>query len=157
MLRRLLSFEGRAGRQEWWTICTLVGLAKLMALFALVPFVTPVDIDGGASWRSGTLLLRSTLELLFLWPLLAINLRRAHDRNLSGVIEAAAVVLLGAIMLVPLDLSWPGAPSSETVLLLRAVVIGGAGVTLSLQALLPGTAGDNRYGPPARPLPQPAT
>ena len=66
-------------------------------------------------------LAEKTANLLVIWPLLAISAKRWHDRDLSG--------WLALVLLVP--------------------VIGQL-VALLFNGFLPGTPGDNRFGPAAR-------
>ncbi|PCD04819.1 DUF805 domain-containing protein [Sphingomonas spermidinifaciens] len=124
-LRRYTDFKGRSRRKEYWMFLlgiTIVGVG-LVLLGAILT---------GGFGRSGE---RSPLALLglapfglfylaMLLPSIAVQVRRLHDRNLSGWL------LLGVYLL-----SW--VPVLGFLLSVGFLVI----------TCLPGTPGPNRYGP----------
>jgi uncharacterized membrane protein YhaH (DUF805 family) len=111
---------GRSGRAEYWAL-----IALLLALSFALSFVRPPPIAniGGAA------------VLAFL------QVRRLHDMGRTGwwalAASVAPVVLMLAIM-EPLGLETAFLAASA--LMLALIVLIGA---------LPGTAGPNRFGPPA--------
>jgi uncharacterized membrane protein YhaH (DUF805 family) len=68
-----LSFKGRVSRRTWWLfgVVALIGLDVLgIALLRIAGF-TPVVAE-------------TTINLLLLWPALAVSVKRWHDRNKAG-------------------------------------------------------------------------
>lgn len=103
-----LSFDGRIGRKTWWLfgVLALLGLSTLgMALLRIAGLGAPSA--------------EVIMNVLLLWPAVAVSAKRWHDRG-----KSAWWVL---IWLIPF-IGW-----------LWVVVENG---------FLPGTAGDNAYGPP---------
>lgn len=100
------SFKGRVGRRTWW----LYGVLALIGLGILG--VALLRIAGLASTTA-----ENAINVLLLWPALAVSVKRWHDRNKSGW-----WVLVNLIPLV----GW-----------LWALVENG---------FLPGTPGHNRFG-----------
>jgi uncharacterized membrane protein YhaH (DUF805 family) len=100
----LFSFEGRVGRQQYWLMCLLS-----------VPFVI------GASWVNGGSP-TGTPGVFFLlpivWPSIAVQIKRWHDRGKSGW--------------------W---------ILINFIPVVGDIWSLVENGFLVGTAGDNRFGP----------
>jgi uncharacterized membrane protein YhaH (DUF805 family) len=67
------SFKGRIARRIWW----LYGVAALLGLYVLG--VALLRIGGMPPNPANTL-----MNLLLLWPALAVSVKRWHDRNKSG-------------------------------------------------------------------------
>lgn len=106
--RMLASSQGRISRMRFW----LWGVGAMLGLAVVLNGLLAV-----ARVRAGTA--EHLVNLLLLWPMLAISIKRLHDRGRRGL-----WVLLG---LVP--------------------VAGWLWLILS-NGLLRGDAGANRYGPP---------
>ena len=104
----LFRFDGRIGRRTWW----LWGVA---AMFGLVIYFTVTLRVAGASPNVAD----GLINLLLVWPALALSVKRWHDRG-----KSAWWVL---VMLIPV-IGW-----------LWTVIECG---------LLKGTPGANRFGPP---------
>lgn len=102
----LFSFEGRVNRKPFW----LFNLA-VFALFVMVNLV----VDGKINFKENTA--SRVFTLLAVWPVLAAQAKRWHDRNKSGW--------------------W---------LLINIVPLIGAIWTLFELGLLEGTQGENRFG-----------
>jgi uncharacterized membrane protein YhaH (DUF805 family) len=130
----LFSFEGRLRRRDFW-LCN-IGLWFIGGILGMVsgPFFFPrfrmfgshtfAGYDFGYGWTYGWPMmfgfwpLYSIIGLLFLWPWLAIRVKRCHDRDQS------AVWLL--VLLIPVvNFFW----------------------WLINLGLLDGTPGPNQYGP----------
>lgn len=156
MIHRLLSPNGRAGREEWWTVTVLVGLAKLCIMFAATPLAALTGDVGSSAWQWCIWILLAALDLMLLWPLIALNLRRAHDRDAGGEFEVAILFAAVVASLAVDNTPWDEERLGWVANLLRALVYGGPIVLALNQGLVPGRAGDNRYGPPAKALPRPA-
>jgi uncharacterized membrane protein YhaH (DUF805 family) len=105
--RLFFGFEGRVSRRQFW----LYGVAALLGLAVLGHALL-----GIARVRAGTADL--VVNLLLLWPALAVSVKRWHDRDKSGL-----WVLLNLLPVI----GW-----------LWALVDNG---------FLRGTAGPNRFGP----------
>lgn len=79
------SFEGRARRAEYWGTVTLVFLVTMfLALPAVVvPIcINPTCIKASSYWRYG--ILGAGLGILVALICLPVNVRRLHDRGMSG-------------------------------------------------------------------------
>jgi len=105
----LLSLDGRVPRLTWWLFWIASTLAATGAI--VVDFMI-----GTFDMESGIGVVYSIVALLLLWPWIAVNVKRLHDRNRSGWF------LL--LLLVPLVNIW---------------------ILIEL-AFLGGTAGSNRFG-----------
>jgi uncharacterized membrane protein YhaH (DUF805 family) len=127
IMQMLFSFEGRMRRRDFW-LCAL-GLAVLQwvvwsiaaAMFFPAVAVNVSPSGNVAVWTSwmgaiaGPMLL---INCIFLWPRLAIGVKRCHDRNKTGFwLLLALIPILGWIWLL-VDLGF-----------------------------LDGTPGPNKYGP----------
>lgn len=106
--RLLFSLQGRIGRRSWW-------LWGVLALIGFVIYATVLLRVLGLGARTTDVV----VNLLVLWPAIAVSVKRWHDRDKSGW-----WVLVSLIPLV----GW-----------LWALVENG---------LLRGTPGPNRYGDP---------
>lgn len=154
----LFGFEGRIRRRDWW----LWGLALGFAYFAL--FALGGGLLFGSAWSSS--LLGGSVEpgswpmTLFgvvsyaplLWVQAALATKRAHDRNMSGLIPAGLTVLSGLVSFAPeiaeLTLS-SGLTTQQFDTLYTAVNLGTGAVNLYLMIILgfmDGTRGPNRFG-----------
>jgi len=105
----LFSFRGRISRQPYW-LFTLVLVVVVVATL-VVADVYRIDRDSRDTYLDA-------LVLASLWPILAVQVKRWHDRNKSG---------------------W-------WVLINLIPVIGGVW-SLVENGFLKGTGGPNRYGP----------
>lgn len=153
MIRRVLSPTGRAGPDEWWTVTILAGIAKICLLFAAAPLLSGDAPDH--QWRIWSVL--AVLDLTLFWPLVAVNVRRAHDREKNGLIEGGLVLVALLAGLAVEQTPWSEEAMGVFTPFLRGLVYGPWAVLLVLQGLRPGVEGDNRYGPPAKPLAGPAS
>jgi uncharacterized membrane protein YhaH (DUF805 family) len=107
----LFSFEGRIHRSTYW-------LKYMVPLFFVMIASFLLDIILGTSFQPGGLgLIYLLMALLSIYPSIAVNVKRCHDRGRSGWF-----ILL---MLVPLLNIWPA---------------------IELY-FLRGTVGPNQYGP----------
>lgn len=102
----LLQFDGRINRAKFWLGIVVIWLAEA---------ITFVVLGGILGYRSPIVFL---IWLFFIWPALAIAIKRWHDRDKSGW-----WILIG---LIP--------------------IIGPIWVLIET-GLLPGTDGPNQYGP----------
>lgn len=153
MIRRVLSLNGRASPDEWWAVTIVAGLAKTCLLFAVVPLLSADS--AGWQWRMWSVL--AVIDLALFWPLVAVNVRRAHDRGKTGLLEGGLVLVALLAGLAVDQTPWSEEAMGVVATLLRGLVYGPWVVLLCLQGLTPGVEGDNRYGPLARPLAGPAS
>lgn len=73
-LRQLLfSFDGRIGRRTWWLwgVAAMLGLALYATVLLRVAGVSATSTD-------------TVVNLLLLWPAVALSVKRWHDRGKSG-------------------------------------------------------------------------
>lgn len=67
------SFKGRVSRRTWWLygVLALIGLGLLgMALLRIAGFTSVVA--------------ETTVNVLLIWPAVAVSVKRWHDRNKAG-------------------------------------------------------------------------
>ena len=120
LIHNLFSFKGRIRRSDYWIgmvviFVGMVALASVLAGLWKVDLADPYDLRASA--------IQAGVVLLFMWPNLAVSVKRLHDRDQSG---------------------W-------WILLSFLPVIGNVWTLINL-GILRGTTGDNRYGAePARP------
>lgn len=146
------SLQGRISRQTFWLWGLPYVPAHLCAKFIdaeVFPGLTEawsksfgvtvqVSVSGGPiTWL---------IHLLFLWPVLALSVKRLHDLGRSGwLVAPLAPLLVGLLLAVWLT---PSSPAASWLFL----ALGGYLTALQLSLLfVPGAAGLNRYGPDPRP------
>jgi uncharacterized membrane protein YhaH (DUF805 family) len=149
MVNLLLGFEGRLSRTQFWIGLVLIVAAELILMWLLgIPFFPTMMKD--VSVR----VIEFAIQVVVLYPTVAIAVKRLHDRNKPGIYVLWLVGLTLVIAFTNLfgltdDPRSPG--WLDFVLGFCAAVIGLAFlVELGFRR---GTAGDNRYGPD--PLTQP--
>lgn len=143
------SFEGRINRKPYW-IASLIMLAAAIVLSLVI--VTPISMMSPGLGAFVSLL----ISLALLYPVVALGVKRLHDRGKSG--QLMAVFLAPSIILQLGDLL--GITGSEQVMggetiylpnmlgwLLIAVSLGVAIWALVELGILKGTTGPNAYGP----------
>lgn len=86
-----LSFRGRARRRTYWLATLAIGLPTLtLACFAAMPVVCAIadggmdDLNAVLSAYGYRLLAASAVAVIAFFLLLPVNVRRLHDRNMSG-------------------------------------------------------------------------
>ena len=149
----LFSFSGRANRMDFWLVSVgltflqllitlLAGLMiGMLALHWLPPDQQPIAALG----------FRLIVQLLFLWPITALAVRRSHDRNMSGWWYGASALFGLGLMIAAVALELSGIPEGQT----ETLILGGLSlaqlaiwlVFLVILGFLPGTRGANRFGP----------
>lgn len=117
----LFSFEGRIGRAPYWYF-VLAATVLFGAVFAIVGVTMfsamSADPSGMPAQGGGAAMAVPVLSLLLLWPSLAVCAKRWHD------VDKSAWWIL--ISLVPF--------------------VGGI-IALVFNGFIPGTPGENRFGP----------
>ena len=129
LIEGLFSLDGRMRRSEYWLISIALGVVK-----------APLTFLGNLLGPEGALLVRVLLELLFLWPGLALMVKRGHDRNRPAIFSIGVQAVLFAVAIAFGATSGDvknGALAVLAVLVLYAFIEYGC---------LDGTRGPNRYG-----------
>jgi uncharacterized membrane protein YhaH (DUF805 family) len=138
LIHGLFSFDGRMRRSEYWI--TNFGLGIFKAVLGVVLAAATGQLgtkDGG--WASGV------IELLFLWPTLAVMVKRGHDRDRS-IWLSIGVFLIGVVAVIVTSASQLS--DANTVAFAGLVVtVGCIGFLLIDYGFIDGTQGPNRYGP----------
>lgn len=86
-----LSFHGRARHRTYWCAILGIGIAASVAVsIAILPFLNELakggmdDLEVAVSRSAGGLLAAIAIGIIALFLLLPVNVRRLHDRNMSG-------------------------------------------------------------------------
>ncbi|NKL75215.1 DUF805 domain-containing protein [Rhizobium leguminosarum] len=127
--QKYATFSGRASRSEYWWFV----LFYVLALFALIipSFILAFATSGGGAPSPAhyTVVIWMLFTLAILLPLISLQVRRFHDRNISGWWYLALFILS----------------------FIPYVVLVTAPVTIVI-SMLPGTEGPNKFGTdPLRP------
>jgi uncharacterized membrane protein YhaH (DUF805 family) len=149
----IFSFSGRANRMDFWLVS--VGLSLLQLVFGMLAGLMIGMFVG--SWLSpdhnaiAAATFAVIVQLLFLWPITAVAVRRSHDRNMSGWWYGAFALFglglaIGATVLEGLGIPQE-APESLVVGGLSLAQIAVWLVFLVILGFLPGSRGANRFGP----------
>lgn len=139
----LFGFNGRIRRRTWW-LWSLVMSAIVIAMeFAAFNFIAH------KSFMEAALVIKTDpvvmgimvgICLLILWPQLALNIKRGHDRDRPAALIGGLVVAMQVMNLMP-----PIDPLIDGVLKIAAFLIG---VYLFIEmGCIDGTKGPNRFGP----------
>ncbi len=86
----LFSFNGRINRSTYWTYSLFIGVVQFV-LYGLYLMIMKVAATNLLSLSGGTSFLGIT-SLLFMWPWLALSIKRCHDRNKSGWFHLVSLV-----------------------------------------------------------------
>lgn len=151
---KLLGFEGRLRRRDWWLLSILLCVFQMVVtLTAAVFLIGPQEMIAESRAMSTHVItplnvLTLGIALLLMWPALALIVKRRHDRGGSGALVGLLYILSLAATYAPLSLFGEGAGPT----LLLAAVGGLANLTVGLVflivlGLLDGTPGSNEYGP----------
>lgn len=138
-LKKYADFTGRAPRAEYWWFYLGMIVAYFVAMI--------IDSLVGVSLFGPYGVVTTLLGLALLVPGLAATVRRLHDTNRSGwwvLIVAVPYLIMGIMM-------GMSAASGDVTGLASAGIVGlvalvGA-IAMLVFMILPGTKGDNRFGP----------
>ena len=168
---KLFSFQGRMRRRDWWVLLLILIVVDLvlssigMAVLGgtMMPFT--MGVRGGSfdlsDWMAKRTEVQIVISLITLWPMLAIGVKRLHDRGRSGW----WFVLLCALSFAQQCLSFASSSRGLSMFAFRptlALLIFGLatliiGVWLLIEmGFLDGTPGSNRFGPSPKGLGEPA-
>lgn len=124
ILSFLFSFRGRVNRRAYWAFYLFYSAIGLGFFYVLQQDLLKAELTPGMNpdefaramggMRFGWL---NLVNLVLLWPSIAVGVKRLHDRNYSG--------WFFLVLFVPLLQLWP----------------------IVVMAFLRGTEGDNRFGP----------
>ena len=129
VIEGLFSLDGRMRRSEYWLISICLTVIKLPLGF-LANLAGPELAD----------IIRGLVNLLFLWPSVALMVKRGHDRNRPALFTVGVLVVLVGLTI--------GAGFTQG---LGSVAVGLALIGTCIYAFvdygcLDGTQGPNRYG-----------
>ena len=160
----LFGFEGRIRRRDWWLASIAMGLAQTLTtrVADTLLFGADADLQAGnyVTWfvgsapGAGPQWTALAFAIVFLWPALALILKRAHDRDRRGWELVAIHIAAATGYLFPADAyesagramdaaDWlAGAPMMAWGL----VIIVASLYQLVVLGFLDGTRGPNRFG-----------
>jgi uncharacterized membrane protein YhaH (DUF805 family) len=130
LIEGLFSLDGRMRRSEYWMISIALGVVK-----------APLTFLGNLLGPEGALVVRILLELLFLWPGLALMVKRGHDRNRPAIFSIGVQAVLFIVLVVFGAVPDGGVKYGAVALMLVLVLY-----TFIEYGCLDGTKGPNRYG-----------
>lgn len=152
---KLFGFEGRLRRRDYWLLGIMLGFIQVtlaqVLIFAMVgPDATM--LGGAAALQRAQDPLPAAIDiivsLLFLWPGLALLVKRCHDRNHS----AAPMVVIQVLWVLAGQFPAKSFIANEATVMLIGLVFGLFSLVVAIWFLidlgiLDGTPGDNDYGP----------
>ena len=136
LVEGLIKLDGRMMRSEFWLLSIGLGVIRAV-IFLLIALLLGFERN-----KPIIALVGGLLSLLFLWPSLALMVKRGHDRNRA---TAYSIVLVAITTVAPLALSLlqPG-DLPRTVVALTYVLL--QVYCFIDYGCLDGTQGSNRYG-----------
>lgn len=161
-IETLFSFKGRMRRQDWWVWSLSLIVTKIAVAFSINCAIDPGGLLAASRMTSYVIgaesylpkAVRAGLDILFLWPVLALGMKRLHDLGRSGwpVLAVNAFGLLFPRIPAPyVDWLDDAAPGFIT-LPIFALIIGAILWVLFDLAFRDGTPGPNRFGPSPKEL-----
>jgi uncharacterized membrane protein YhaH (DUF805 family) len=135
----LFGFDGRFRRSEYWIATIGISIVRFIALVVGAAMLGKGVVEAG-----NFLPMRIGLDVAFLWPYTAIQIKRGHDRNRSAFYSGVLLALL-------YGLSWVILAFGPALNLVLTLVVGLGLMAISLYMLveygfIDGTKGPNRYG-----------
>lgn len=109
-LREFVRFEGRSGRADFlWMLLAVNGISAVL-LWGWLPSLYQGSVDSeNMIFPIAQLVLCTVLQLVLTLPCLAVQIRRLHDTDKSGVLLLIALIPFGQLILLVL-LLLPGTP-----------------------------------------------
>jgi uncharacterized membrane protein YhaH (DUF805 family) len=149
IMEKYADFSGRAPRPEYWWY--LLGLVVAFVVARIVDDI--IGLGHMVLYAYGPLAV--LLWLATLVPNLAVGVRRLHDTNRSGwwillpIIPYALAILIGGPAMLGGMAAGGGAGLVAGMALAGLLMLTGfiCAIVLLVFMVLPGTPGDNRYGP----------
>jgi uncharacterized membrane protein YhaH (DUF805 family) len=142
-IQKYADFSGRASRPEYWWYTLAVIVAAIV--ISIVENIVGLDAMVGTY---GPISLLFMVALIV--PGLAVTVRRLHDTDRSGwwiLIGVVPYFIFGVMMGMAMASGSMAAMGAGAMLGGLLALVGA--VILLVFMILPGTPGDNRYGPPA--------
>ena len=162
-LVRYADFNGRARRSEYWGFWILQSLVGGVCGAMAVAALRNSDMNAGATGFLGWMGLACLAAAIFFLPNLAVLVRRLHDTNRSAwwlMLQApsglAPLLFFGAFASIAQSGGALTADNSSAILaaagggVLLLTAAGFCSLVLFIFTLLPGTDGENRFGPDPR-------
>jgi uncharacterized membrane protein YhaH (DUF805 family) len=142
----LFGVKGRVSRKGIW-------LGLILPQFAV--FAVATGIDMGVGWynrESDIGILSGLASLFYLWPNIAVTVKRFHDRNMTGWwIFYFVGIMLGALVLgIGGAALFKGLENPVLLFLFFTPVLAVVIIQTVILYFLPGAPGENLYGPDPR-------
>jgi uncharacterized membrane protein YhaH (DUF805 family) len=140
-IEKYADFGGRASRAEyWWYTLAIIILGIVVSIIENM-----VGLDNWVGMYGPIALL---LMLALLVPGLAVTVRRLHDTDRSGWWMLIALIPYGLLAVVMGMSAASGSLAMVGLAGIVAIVALIGVIALLVFMIMPGTPGDNRYGPP---------
>lgn len=136
-LKKFATFSGRAPRAEYWWF-------YLGTMVIQIPLTVMDKVTGDSD------VLSTVFSFAVLLPWLAVSVRRLHDVNRSGwwlLAWVLSFVVGGVLVAMGAMNEIAGGAGGFTAAIVAILVILGMSVTMLVFLILPGTEGQNDYGP----------
>lgn len=153
---KLFSFDGRLRRRDYWAVS--IGMGICLWLVTEITFRAIMGSDysifsGGLAaytlrQTGGALLLQAAMSLLTIWPVLALTIKRAHDRdNGAGLVIGLLLTSYVTSYLPPFLMTALGSASMLAGVVASLISVGVSLYLFVVLGCLDGTPGPNRFGP----------
>ena len=138
------SVDGRINRAKYWLGAIVLGIILLLVMYGSIYAAGGSVLEQDSRTRMITLV----VSLVFLYPSIALMVKRLHDRNRPGYFAAfmlVPLILKGATDVMGLT----GDPLDQNALdYVFLAIIGVVGIWFFVElGCLRGTVGPNQYGP----------
>lgn len=161
---KLFSFNGRLRRRDWWLLSILLFLTQTATTRVLDTLLFGADDDLakgdiftwflGPADATGGPLVAFLIALIFLWPVLAITVKRCQDRGNRGfAVVAIQLAAIAGHLLPPDAFETAGrAADASNLAVATPMILYGVGILvgsiyqLVVLGFLDGTPGSNRFG-----------
>jgi uncharacterized membrane protein YhaH (DUF805 family) len=142
LAKLFLSFDGRIGRLPFWIGTILIGVLELVLQWALGVRVMAEVFDR----REHVIVL--VVSLIFLYPTVAIGVKRLHDRNLPGIYILLFVIAYVGLLFAQFFgyLDDPARAGILAWIAIAFILVVGVSFLIEL-GFRRGTSGPNQYGP----------
>ena len=138
-IEKYADFSGRAPRAEYWWYFLAVIVASIVA--RIIDNILGMDLV--AAYGPVSLI----LMLALLVPGIAVTVRRLHDTNRSGWWILIALVPYGIMAVAAVGALASGSMGALVGAGMLSIIALCGAIALLVFMVLPGTPGDNRYGP----------
>lgn len=139
VLEKYADFTGRAPRAEyWWYVLGIIIVGTITTIIDGI-----IGLSGMVLGFYGPL--TCLLWLATIVPSLAVGARRLHDTNRSGWLQLLAYAPYGLLLL--LRVTTGGGFATAALMGVIGLIAMACAVVLIVFLALPGTPGENRYGP----------